>query len=254
MSVHRTFMKFVTDNSPSILTAVGVVGTVSTAVLTGRATFHASHILQEEEERLERMGEEPLEPKEVVQLVWTLYIPALVSCGFTIAAIVLSNRISNSRAAALAAAYSLSDKAFDDYKAKVKEKIGEHKERTVRDEIAQEQVDNKPASNEKIVQTSNGGDVLCFDAFTGRYFLSDMETLRKAENEVNHTIIHHMYASLSDFYDIVGLPRTQFSDDVGWNADRMIELVFSTTIADDGRPCIVVNFNVMPSNSYYRLR
>ena len=153
----------------------------------------------------------------------------------------------------MAAAYSISEKAFSEYKEKVIEKIGENKEQKVRDEIAQDQVNRNPVSTREVIITGNG-DVLCYDSITGRYFQSNVESLRKAMNDTNHQIINDMYASLNDFYNRIGLPMTPYASEVGWNADRLLELQFSTVLSEDGRPCISVSYPLSPIRDYFRLQ
>jgi hypothetical protein len=238
--------KLATDNSPAILTAIGVTGVVTTAYLTGKATFKAAEILNND------VRGELLEPREKVELVWKLYIPAAGTAVTTIACIILADRIGTRRAAAVAAAYTLSEKAFEEYKKKVVEKIGEKKEQEVRDEIAQDRVNERPVSSSQVIITGEG-DVLCFDRFTGRYFESSIDKLRKAENETNHQVLNDFYASLSDFYHRVGLPATSMSDDVGWNSDKLLMLDISATLSENDRPCIAVGFSVAPVRGYNRL-
>lgn len=251
-------VKFVQDNSPSLLTAVGVAGTVTTAVLAAQAGFRAGDILDQEmreEEKLayiEGRDFEPFDMRQKFLVTWHLYIPPVVTGTLTVACIIGATLISNRRAAALAAAYSLSEKAAREYKDKVLEKFGETKERQVRQAIAEDRVrDNPPPSS--LVNEIPESQVLCYDSYTARYFRSDMETLRRAENAINHQIVHSFYASLSDFYNQIGLDRTKISDDVGWNADRMLELRFSTTMSDNDRPCLVVDFDVEPIRGYSRI-
>lgn len=242
---------YAATNSPAILTAVAVIGTVATAYLTGKASFKAAQILDDQETITIREELEPLTTQEKMKLVWTNFIPP-VSLGLcTIACVILANRISARRAAALAAAYVLSERKYDEYKDKVLEKIGLKKEQTLRDELSQDQVNRAPSPS---ISTITLGDksVLCFDAYTGRYFPSDMETLRKAMNDINHEINNDYYASLSDFYDRVGLPRTTFSDEVGWNSNKLLELEFTTTLTESSQPCLVVNFGVTPIRDFYK--
>jgi hypothetical protein len=243
----------ITDNSPAILTAIGVTGTLSTAYLTGKASFKAGDILAREQRlRSQTIDIAPiLETKEKVQLVWKLYIPAAGSAVMTTAAIVCANRISTRRAAAMAAAYSISEKAWNEYKDKVVEKLGANKERAVRDEIAQDRVNSNPVGVNQVIITG-GGDVLCYDMYTGRYFTSDMETLKKAQNDTNYEVLNNFYCSLTEFYNRIGLSSTTTSDDVGWNSDEMLELTFSTTMSDDQRPCLAMSFAVEPIRNFHR--
>jgi hypothetical protein len=247
--------KITADNSPNILTAIGVTGTIATAVLTGKASLKAGKIIEREMDRRDRDQESPYEEmgsREAFEMVWKLYIPAAVSMSMTIACIIGANRIGTRRAAAMAAAYSLSERAYTEYKDKIIEKFGETKEQAARDEIAQERIDRNPIS-EKSVIVASGGDVLCYDAYTDRYFRSDMETLRKAQNDINQMVINANYASLSDFYDHIGLPRTSHSDEVGWTTEKMLELHFSAALVDDKNPCISIEFAVAPVRDYYRV-
>lgn len=242
--------RLIANNSPAILTAVGVVGALTTAYLTGKATWKAAELVNEHNQELD-INDLWMPPEKKFKLVWKLYIPAAGTAALTVAAIVCSNRISSRRAAALAAAYSISERAFDEYKTKVIEKMGEKKEQAVRDEIAQDRLDRNPVVSKEIIITGDG-DVLCYDAYTGRYFQSSAETMRKAQNDINQRIIHDHYASLSDFYDLIGLPQTRVSDEVGWNLDTMLDIDISAGLSKKKEPCLVLTFDVSPARQYFR--
>jgi hypothetical protein len=237
--------KLIADNSPAILTAVGAVGVVSTAFLTGKATFKAADIIRREQQEF------TLDAKDKVELVWKEYIPAVATGAVSVAAIVFANRVGSRRAAAVATAYTLTEKAYAEYRQKIVEKIGGKKEEEYRAEIAQERVNDNPVSQSVVI--IGGGTVLCYEPFTGRYFMSSVEDLKKAQNDTNYQILHDGYASLGDFYDRVGLPKTGVSDEIGWNAEnRQLELRFAAVMSDDQRPCISVEFNHEPIRSFYR--
>lgn len=237
--------RLVSDNSPAILSGVAVAGTVATAVLTGRASIKAVR-------RLENEPPFELDRRNAIEKVWKLYIPPVATGVLTITCIIGANRIGNRRAVAMAAAFAISEQAFEDYKLKVVEKLGRNKERNARDELAQEQVDRNPVSSREVVIVA-GKDVLCCDLYTGRYFYSDMESLRKAQNDLNAKVFNWNYASLTDFYELIGLPLTSVSDELGWNLDKPLELEFSTVMSEDNRPCIAVSFKMVPIRDYYRI-
>lgn len=238
----RKIEKISIDNSPTILTTVGVVGTIGTAVLTHKAATRAERLIEAQSYLPDR--------KAVIKLVWKEYIPPVAAGAFTVSAIVLANRIGTKRAAAMAAAYTISEKAFEEYRSKVVKHVGANREEKIRDEIAQDRVDRRPVSKEVIIAGS--GDVLCFDAYSGRYFNSTMENLKRAMNDINRNVIHQGYASLSDFYEQVGLPATEASEEVGWNADKVLDLEFSTVLSEDGRPGLSFSFFVTPVRNYFR--
>lgn len=240
------------DNSPAILTAVGVTGTVTTAIFASRASFKAADIIREMESE-DGASEDPKQRLvERTKATWQLYIPAVGVGTATIACIVFANQIGTRRAAAMAAAYSMSEKAFSEYREKIIEKVGEAKEQEARDEIAQERVERNPLGSQVIVM--NEREVLCFDQYTGRYFNSDMETLKQAQNKINYRMIRENYASLNDFYDCIGLDWVPTGDDLGWNSDAMLELSFTTVLSEDQRPCIAIDFHTVPVRNFYRNR
>ena len=223
---------------------MGVSGVVTTAYLTGRASFKAAGVLADESPEL------PM--KEKVKHVWPLYVAPISVGATTITAIVMANHAASKKIAALAVASGISDRALQEYKAKVVEKLGEKKEVAIRDEIAQDRVAKAPITNEVLV--IGAGDVLCFDMMTGRYFQSTVEKIRQAENKINFDILNHVYASLSSFYDELGIPPTPYSDTVGWNGltDRF-EVQFSTVLSPDNRPCIAIDFSTPPQAEYTNL-
>lgn len=248
--------KLAIDNSPTILTGVAVAGTAMTAVLTAKATIRAVELIQNEERdaRLST-GDHTYEThaKRKVELTWRLYIPPVTTGLLTVTCIIGANRIGTRRAAAVAAAYTLSEQAFSEYREKVVEKLGAKKEQAVRDEIAQDRVVRRPVEENRVIIV-DGKSVLCLEAFTGRYFLTDMETLRQAQNDVNHQINSSYYASLSDFYDRIGLDHTSYSEEVGWNADKLLELSFSSVLTDSGKPVLVMDYEVVPIRGYARVQ
>jgi hypothetical protein len=239
-------IKLLSDNAPTILTSLGVTGTVATAALSARGAFRAGEIIRAENENRE------LTPKEKVKLTWKEFIPAAGVGALTVTCIIGLNRVGMRRAAALAAAYSLSEKAFEEYKSKVVERIGEQKEQRLRDDLAQDQVTRNPLSANEVIMTGNG-DVLCYDAITGRYFMSQVESIRRAENDINHQILTQNFASLYNFYELIGLPGTPFSHEMGWDVDKLMEVKFSAVISEDGRPCISINYKVDPLRRFHTL-
>ena len=66
-------------------------------------------------------------------------------------------------------------------------------------------------------------------------------------------MVYDNYVSLNEFYDELDLGHTTVGDDLGWNMENgFIEIYFSSQIADDGTPCIVVNYDVAPKYDYYK--
>lgn len=249
----RTAMK---KYSPEILAGIGIAGMITTTVMAVRATPKALELINNE--RLERADNDesfiysstPLPIKDTICLTWKCYIPAAITGGLSIACLIGASSVNVRRNAALATAYTLSESALKDYQEKVIETIGEKKEQSVKDAIAKDRIDQDPVTSREVIITERG-NTLCYDVISGRYFKSDIDKLKKAENELNRQMRDGMYISLNEFYYEIGLNSTSIGDDLGWNIDNgYIDLNFSSQLADDGTPCLVINYQVAPKYNY----
>ncbi len=232
-------VKTVKCNSPEILTALGVSGVVSTAYLTIKATIRASEILEHKHQT--GIALIPFR-KEEIKPVWRCYIPAGISGAATIACIIGASKSSARRTAAAVTAYSITETAFSKYKEEVIAQVGTGKEQKIRDELAQKSVSETPPGSKELVIIGSG-QVLCCELYTHRYFHSDMETLRKAQNDINERVVRDAYVPLDEFYELVGLPYTSASSVIGWDSNRQMELRFSTVMSESGVPCLAFEYN-----------
>jgi len=247
----KTVQTKVTQYSPEILTGIGIAGMVTTTVLAVKATPKAMRLIEDYKECVLLENEE-ITPIDAVKVAWKPYIPAVVTGVFSTACLIGANSVNARRNAALATAYKLSETAFSDYKAKVIETIGEKKEQVVRDEVAKERVEKNPVSKSEVIITEKG-NTLCLDVISGRYFKSDIDKIKKAENKLNYQLLTSDYVSLNEFYNELGLDNTRIGDELGWNVvNGLIEIHFSSTIAEDGTPCIVIDYSVAPNRNYNR--
>ena len=252
-NLFKGFRAYVTKHSPDILTGIGIAGMITTTVLAVKATPKALKMIEEQKEEIQV---DELTPVETVKAAWKPYVPAVVTGAVSIACLVGANSVNARRNAALATAYKLSETAFSEYKNKVIETIGEKKERSVREQVAQSTVDKNPVTKNEVIVAGNGG-VLFLEPVSGRYFTSDIEQIRRIINEFNYRMTTGMesYISLSEFYDAINLSHTSTSDDIGWNLyrDGLIDTSFSPTVADNGHPCLVLEYSVSPRYDYSKL-
>ena len=241
----------VSKHSPEILTGIGVAGMIGTVVLAVKATPKAIMLMEDAEQD----KGEPLTAPEKVKACYKCYIPAVVSGATSIACVIGANSVNARRNAAIATAYKLSETAFTEYKQQVVETIGEKKAKVVKEKVAKKKLEKNPVTSNQIIITEKG-NTLCYDSISGRYFKSDIETIKKAVNELNSRMVGgEMYISLTEYYTEIGLQPTLVSDELGWNLNHegVIELDFSSMIAEDGTPCIVVDYMVAPRYDYHKL-
>mgnify|MGYP004519466439 FL=1 len=245
----ESFWRSVKKHSPTILTGVGIAGMITTTILAVQATPKALRLL--EEKKADISETEKLPPIEVVKAAWKVYVPAVLTGILSTVCLIGANSVNQRRGAALAAAYSLSESALKEYREKVVETIGKKKEQAIRDDIAKDRVTANPVRE---VVVTDRGSTLCYDSLSGRYFKSDIETLRRTVNDLNRRMRDEMFISLNDFYCAVDNPDlspTKLGDSLGWNIDKgYIDLGFSSQLTADGTPCLVLDYTVVPEYEY----
>lgn len=236
-----------TKHSPEILTGIGIAGMITTTVLAVKATPKALMLL--EDARYEKGS--ALKPVEKVKAAWKPYVPAVVTGTVSIGCLIGANSVHARRTTALAAAYRLSETALSEYREKVVETLGEKKEKAVREKVSKDRVERQPVSTSEVYIT-NKGDTLFLDPLSQRYFKSDIELIRKAENNLNKQMLQDIsgYVSLNDFYGEIDLSYTDVGYDIGWNTDKLIDLDFHPVMTDDGRPCLAIDYIVPPQYKF----
>lgn len=229
-------------NAPEILTAVGVAGVAVTSYLASKASIEAAEIVRMDESAGGTHADPKERWKERIKQTWRLYIPTAISGTVTVGCILAASKAQSQKTAAAVAAYSLTERAFSEYKEKVVEQIGKNKEEKVRDEIVQDHVtSNPPPASMMVVETN--GNVLCCEDYTGRYVWTTMEKLRSAQNKINEKILRQDYVLLDEFYDLIHMRSTSHSHEMGWEDGKLLELQFSAVLTDDGTPCMGFTYN-----------
>lgn len=241
--------RVVTTNSPMILTGIGVIGTVATAVLSVRSGMAAQEHLQTAagHKNLNREGTDPyystkdFTPKEKFALTWKLYILPVCSATLTVGCIIGAQKINAKRAAALAGFLALTQDDLKAHKDKLSEKLSGPKYKEAEDEIAQKKFDAAYADGANI--KLGAGQVLCYEPYTGRLFASTRVELERAEVAMQKKIHSEDSASMWDFYKMIGLPQTAMSDSYGWNSNTPFEVEFTAVFTEDETaPATAINY------------
>ena len=236
--------RLVVKHSPEILTGIGIAGMVTSTVLAVKATPKAVRLMEEARHEQEV---EKLSPVETVKATWKCYIPAAVSGIGGAACIIGAQAVNMKRSAALLAAYKLSETALVEYKDQVIETLGEAKEKVIQEKVDEKKVEAARIEEREIIRTKRG-NTRCYDPLSDRFFYSDLEIIRRAENTINERLLHSICgeATVNDFYDELDLPHTDLGDEMGWNTDRLAKLHIGSMVADDGNPVIVVGHERPP--------
>lgn len=236
-------------HSPRALFVVGLVGMAGTVYFTAKATLQVEPIIEEAEISLEKIATistmsanedystfDMRKDKTQVYLQTTgklvrLYSPAII-CGFvSVAALAGSHNIMSKRNAALAAAYGTLEKAFDEYRARVRASYGEDREREIyRDEKVIEIEDDKGKT--KKIRVSGGASPYAklYDEHNINWENTpEYNTLflKLQQNEANRLLQARGHIFLNELYDMLGLERTSAGAVVGWvkgNGDDYVDI------------------------------
>lgn len=246
----NAFKSVVRKNAPQILAGVGIalgVGAVCEAV---HATTKAVKDVEEKQEE----SEEKLTKVEIVKVAWKHYIPTACLTASSVACVVGSVNISMRRLASMTLAYTMSEKSFKEYKDKAKEFLGEKKEEELRGEINQDRINSNPP-DERLIRRAKGGVTLCLDRYSGQYFYSDADTIKRTCNELSRCMFADYFISYNDYCALMDLEMTKFGDEWGWNANDgdIIEPEFTTELTPEGTPVLVVDFIVGPRPNFRNL-
>jgi hypothetical protein len=240
----RQSQVFLKRNSSTILTCVGGVGVVATAVMAVKATPKALTLI----EKAEKEKGEKLTKFEVVKIAGASYIPSVAIGVTTIACIFGANYLNKKQQASLMSAYALLDRSYKDYKKKVAELYGEVVDDKIRAEVAKDKAKENDISVED-------GKQLFYDEFSQRYFESTTEDVLKAEYEINRRLSEFYGAYLNDFYDLLDIPRVDYGDYMGWASEEMYETTWCSWLdfhhkkvpLDDGLEVTIISMSCEPT-------
>jgi len=234
----KSAKKLVSRNASDLLLVGGVGCLLAGGILAIRQTPKA--ILLAEKKKDEKVVEK-------FKVLAPLYISSMLLTSVGIVQIICSRNITNNKIAAVATAYTVSESAFQTFREKVKEVVEPDKYEKIKKEVATEKLRKNPVSNKEIIMSQNG-DVLMYDSMSGRYFKGDMDTINQTVNLLNKRMMSDMTIELNEFYSEIGLPVIKLGSAVGWDMDHdLIELYFTSSIADNGEPCIVLDYDVIPT-------
>ena len=246
MNVNRLLNEsklFIKRNASTILTGIGGAGVIATSIMAVKATPKALTLL---ENAKEEKGDD-LTKLESIKIAGPAYIPTILVGVSTIACIFGANILNRRHQAALMSAYALLDNSYKEYKSKVIDLYGEEADARVREEIAKD----KHTGDEK---SSDNDSVLFYDEFSGRYFNALMSDVLKAEYDLNRKLATWGGVYLNEFYELVGLPTTDYGDHLGWSAAGLYDMCWEQWLdfnhekftLDDGLEGHIITFSQEP--------
>lgn len=224
-------------HSPALLFAAGIVGVGTTVVLACKATLQVEDILNQHEKDVVDLRSRAVSGKETTALerraqidlaldLGKLYGPAIL-CGVTsVAALAGSQRILSKRNAGLAAAYGMLEKSYNEYRERVREQVGDDRERDIHYGLEACEIDDedKPGKTKKVKKATTGGSQYArlFDSNNVNWEPAaelNFLFLKFKQNYMNQLLASRGHVFLNDVYDELGMERTPAGAVVGWVKD-----------------------------------
>lgn len=262
--------------SPEILTAAGVIGTVGSTVLACKATLKVEDILDEAKKKSNLInavhdGEIEVDAEytdkdyskdllvnrtqTAVKLI-KLYGPAISLGALSITAILGGQHILRKRNVAVMAAYKLCEESFNNYRSRVKDELGEEKDRQFYYGMTEETVKDKVKSKDGKTKTVTKKVEKAPDHLYSQYarFFDEaninwdkspeqnMYFLKMVQNQMNDKLKARGHVFLNEVYDALGFDRSEAGQLVGWvwsNDNTAME-------AGDG----YIDFGIFDGNDY----
>ena len=247
-SLVETIKTYLKDNNAEILMGMGIVTGITA---TGLAIYSTPEALTLIEERKKKTGKKQLTKWETFKVAGRCYIPTALATGASVSMLIGSGYISGKKTAAMATLYKMSESASKLYREKVIETIGQKKEEQVRDEVSKEELKRATITGNNIVVVGSG-DVMCFDEMSRQVFKSDIETIKKAQNDFNRKMLAEMYLNVNEWYDMLNLEHVIFGNDIGWNTNTGFLDIYFTSDLKDGIPYLVLDMGANPPMIDYK--
>lgn len=266
--------------SPEILTTIGIAGMIGTVVLASKATLKLHPIVEDIRDQkfdLDFYAESAVtdgsfnnkEHTKAVAKVYVrgavdiskLYGPTITLGLGSVVCILAAHGIMQRRAVALTAAYKALESTFVEYRNRVVAELGEDKERELRTDRKQIEVTDEKGKT-KTVTTINPNGYSPYARFFDEYSDNWSKTseynflfLKAQQNYANDLLHARGHVFLNEVYDMIGIPRSQAGQVVGWvvskDGDNFIDFGMYDHASDNAHAfvngherSILLDFNV----------
>lgn len=225
--------------SPVALSCVASAGVVVTAIAAAKATPRAVALVYADSRKKHDGDPYAYTKKEAFIAAWKCYIPAVAFGASTIACIMGANALNRRQQAALTSAYALVQSSYKEYKEKCKDISI-----SANGGWYDSSLDFGEGMEPEVSRTF-------YDSFSQRYFESTIEKVIQAEYHLNRNFMFAGVIPLNDFYEFLGLEKTELGDAVGWSSCNgdiyWIDFNHHRLTLDDGMEIYVIDMVFEPT-------
>lgn len=220
-------------NSPRIFFFGGLAGAITSAVLACRATLKLETTLGEAKDNIGSLKEHrPTSEREYQRKLTMAYLkgaydlavlygPSLVLGGLSVTLLSSSHISLSRRNAALTAAYTGMQTAFEEYRERVREAVGEDREREIYYGAQTVAIMGPDGETLALIGSSGGPYNVLFDETNANWTNSheyNMGFLHIAEGVFTDRLNAWGYVTLNEVYKHLGFPTTAEGQIIGWTA------------------------------------
>lgn len=245
-------------HSPEILVVTGIASLIGAGVMACKATTKFEEIMEEPKENIDKINAfveekgysdeytEDDHKKDIAIIkvqsglkVVKLYGPSIGLAALGTASILAGTNILKKRNVALAAAYTVVDKSFKDYRGRVVDRFGKDLDRELRYNIKTKEVEEtvidektgKEKTVKKTVEVIDGDSVNNYSTYA-KFFCEgctgweknaeyNMMFLKRQQEYLNDKLKARGHVFLNEVYDALGIDRTEAGQIVGWIYDEV---------------------------------
>lgn len=244
---------FIKKNAGTILSVMGSIGVVATAITAARAAPKAIKLL---DDAREEKGSK-LSKMEIAQIGFKTYLPVGLVSAATITCIMSANVLSRNKQANITSAYALLDQSYKDYRRKVIEMYGEETDHKIIEAIAVDRAKEVRISASYMfdhvdlsLDDRSGKPALWYEEYSKRFFEATIEQILSAEYHLNRNYILRGCATINEMYDLFGLDPVEWGDDLGWEpmdeGEFWIEFNHFKAKLDDGTEFYILDLPFAP--------
>lgn len=256
----RKGVRLANIHSPAILTAAGIGGFATTLPLVLKGKKKADRLFIEKEAEKKELGENPvLTKKEKAAIYAKSYWPAATSFTVSAGCVIFAHHTQSKRLAVLEAGLVTAQGELVTLKEQLTEALGEKEAKAIIDKAEQSETEKRIKEYDGTIEKTGMGNQLCMDLWSGRLFYSDIESIRRAFNDLNAQRLANPVdmTPYNDLFYYLGLESSESGGMFGWDSPTFYmdpkgktkqDIVpdFVSGITDDGQTYLAFRPSMTP--------
>lgn len=249
-TVIKAVLSFLKQHKRGLLTGVTIVGEVVAIIEAIKQGPEFKRIMDEYEAK--KGTEDEMSKGELVK---EMAIPALKVAAPAVVSItgaVAGHKIASEAIGSLTSALGVSQAIREEYREATRQIVGDEKAEEIEDKAIQSRIDSdsKTGQINNVIYTGHGMHKF-YDAYTGRYFISDANFIESVANNFNNRLKSEMKLSANEFYSDLDLPPVDCGTENGFDIEYGGVGIKITWSNDEGnQPLGIMKFTKAPISMY----